>query len=786
MHPTSDIHALSSGPSWLARWLALREWGRRNRIFKKVALWLTVASVVIGLMTFALITLRVPIMGGDATIKTLLSLCLFCLLSLAGLIIYRLTRILVARPGAGTSMQVRLVSVFSLLAVTPTLIVAVFAGVFFYLGVQSWFSERVQKVVDESMVVANSYLHEHQQTIRADTLAMLNDLNREAPRLATNPPIFNSYIDAQSNIRSLTEALVFDGSGKILGRSALSFSLEFEPVTEDMMERARAGEVVVMVGQKNDKVRALAKMDTLFDTYLLVGRQVEPKVLSHVETAKGAVDDYNTIKGRSGELQRRVFLTFVVVALLLLLVAIWFGMNFAHKLGLPLSVLVDMAERVRAGDLTARIQEKFLKYEDELGSLGRAFNRMTGQLESQRNELVDANRQLDRRRRFTEAVLSGVSAGVIGVDHSGRITLINSSAAVLLNIGTPETWVGRPFLELLPEMESMMKQISFQTTSRFVEGEVEIARAEQATKTFFMRVSLEYVELGVQGYVVTFDDVSELIAAQRKAAWGDVARRIAHEIKNPLTPIQLSAERLRKRYLNEIKNDPEIFVSCLDTIIRQVDDIGRMVDEFSGFARMPKAVMQPANLNDICRQAVLLQSTTHNEIDIITSLPLEPLVAECDGRLINQSITNIIKNAFEAIEGRVSAEDGGQLARGIVRVDLKKENDDAIITIEDNGRGLPKEQRHRLTEPYVTTRAKGTGLGLAIVRKIMEDHGGGLLLEDRVGGGARVILRFPLSLEKKAREAVEAEGKIPQNENAFDSTAPGKNGEQRMQRKEKA
>jgi two-component system nitrogen regulation sensor histidine kinase NtrY len=744
---------------------AIRDWGRRVKVFRKVALWLTVVSAAVGLVTFSLIMLRVPVLGGDTTIKALLSLCLFCLVALSVLVSYRLVRIIATRrQGKGSALQLRMVSVFSLLAVTPTVIVALFAGLFFSLGVQGWFSERVQRVVDESMEVAKAYLVEHQQAIRADTLAMVNDTNREAPRLVGNPTVFNQFIDAQSNVRGLTESIVFDSTGKILGRSALSFSLEFEPVTEDMMERARAGEVVLMIGQRYDKVRALAKIEALFDAYLLVGRRVEPKVLGHVETAEGAVAEYAAVKQRSGSLQKQLFLTFMVVALLLLLVAIWFGMNFANRLGTPLSVLVDAAEHVRAGDLSVRIQEKFLKYEDELGSLGRAFNRMTGQLESQRSELIDANRQLDTRRRFTEAVLSGVSAGVIGVNHDGTITLINSSAAQLLELIQPETFIGKPFLELLPEMQELMELVSQRPASRFAEGEVEIARADHPTKTFFARISLEQVEQDVQGYVVTFDDVSELIAAQRKAAWGDVARRIAHEIKNPLTPIQLSAERLRKRYLGEITSDPEVFLSCLNTIIRQVDDIGRMVDEFSTFARMPKAVMQRHNINDLCRHAVLLQTSARNDVEIKTILPAKEVVfATCDGRLVGQCLSNLIKNAIEAIEGRVAAE-GQELPRGTITVKLEREGEGIRILVEDNGKGLPKEQRHRLTEPYVTTRAKGTGLGLAIVKKVMEDHRGSLTIEDRVEGGARVSLRFPLHQPDENTALVEDGHTIAQNE----------------------
>jgi two-component system nitrogen regulation sensor histidine kinase NtrY len=730
----------------LSLWQQWREWAHRKKLFKKAALWLTILSTVIGLTTFGIITFSIPIMGGDTTIQALMSICLFFLATLAVLVSYRLVRIISTRRQgkAGSALHLRMVSVFSLVAVTPTLIVAVFAGLFFYLGVQGWFSERVQKVVDESMEVAKAYLSEHQQTIRADALAMVGDINRDAPRLLTSQSLFNRFVDAQTNVRSLTSALVIDGStGKIIGRSALSFSLEFDPITEDIIERARKGEVVVIVGQKNDMVRALAKIDALFDTYLLVGRAVEPRVLSHFETAEGAVAEYAAIKKRGGELQDQLFLTFVVVALLLLLVAIWFGMNFANRLGTPLSVLVDMAERVRAGDLTVRIQEKFLKYEDELGSLGRAFNRMTDQIDSQTTELVDANRQLDHRRRFTEAVLSGVTAGVIGVNSEGGITLVNAAAAYYLDLENVKERIGTPLLNLVPEMQELMEQISQRPVSRVVEGEVEISRNDQIKKTFFVRISLEQVEENIQGYVVTFDDVSDLVAAQRKAAWGDVARRIAHEIKNPLTPIQLSAERLRRRYLKEITSDPGVFTACLDTIIRQVDDIGRMVDEFSAFARMPKAVMIMQNINDICRQAVLLQSTSHNDIDIVAIMPPETVIAVCDGRLVHQSVTNLIKNAIEAIEGRAEKESGEPLSRGSIRVSLELINEQVHIAVDDNGRGLPKEERHRLTEPYVTTRAKGTGLGLAIVRKIMEEHHGQLLLEDRIEGGARVILQFP-------------------------------------------
>jgi len=734
-------------------WQALWALVTHKKFLRRAAVWLTLVSVVVGLSTFAFIALRVPIIGGDTTIKILLNLSLACLVALTVIITSHLLRLrkhhaATHKTRGGASLYLRMARVFGLLAVTPTVIVALFAGIFFYLGVQSWFSEKVQRVVDESHVVAEAYLQEHQQAVRADTLAMINAINRAAP-LLTNHSDFNRFINAQAEARSFTQALVFDASHNILARSALSFSLEFEPISEAMLDRARAGDVVLVMRKGDNNVRALAKIDGLLnEAYLFVGREVEPQVLQHVQTAAGAVQDYASIKARSGELQRRLLLTFVVVALLLLLVAVWYGLNFANRLGRPLAVMVDMAERVRAGDLTARIQEKFLHYEDELGSLGRAFNRMTGQLESQRAELVDANQQLDARRRFTEAVLAGVSAGVIGVDHDGRVTLLNASAASLLGLADGAIWIGTPLLGLIPQMAPLMAEIADKPPQRFVEGEIERHAANQLSKTFFVRVSLEQVDHAIYGYVVTFDDVSQLIAAQRKAAWGDVARRIAHEIKNPLTPIQLAAERLRRRYLKEITSDPQVFVACLDTIIRQVGDIGHMVDEFSAFARMPKAVLQCSNLNDICHEAVLLQATSHPDMAIQAELPLQPLMAVCDARLIRQSITNVMKNAIEAIEAVEGGEAGQAVPHGMVQLTLEKEGAQeagfVVIRVDDNGKGLPKTDRHRLTEPYVTTRAKGTGLGLAIVKKIMEDHQGTLQLSDREGGGTRVELRFPL------------------------------------------
>jgi len=382
---------------------------------------------------------------------------------------------------------------------------------------------------------------------------------------------------------------------------------------------------------------------------------------------------------------------------------------------------------------------------DEIGQLARAFNRMTSQLETQRSELIDANRQLDFRRRFSEAVLSGVSAGVIGLNPRGRITLMNASAADFFGIDDPASFIGRPLSVLSPEIQNVIEQLPPSQDNRRGEGlrsdQIEIRRPNSPTRTILVRVSLEQAETETNGYVVTFDDVSDLLSAQRKAAWADVARRIAHEIKNPLTPIQLSAERLRRKYSNEIVTDPEVFQTCTDTIVRHVDDIGRMVDEFSAFARMPAPVIGKHELREIARQAVFLQSSSRFDIAYAQDIPF--CSADCDARQIAQALTNLLKNAAEAIDARPLPPEGS-LPKGKILTQLVCDEEEVTLSVEDNGKGLPVEERNTLTEPYVTTRKKGTGLGLAIVRKIMEDHHGTLALEDSPVGGAVVKLIWPI------------------------------------------
>ncbi len=424
-----------------------------------------------------------------------------------------------------------------------------------------------------------------------------------------------------------------------------------------------------------------------------------------------------------------------MVAMLFLVAAVAIGIHFATQLAVPISRLATAAEQVRGGDLAARVPEG--EKDDELASLSRAFNRMTYQIESQQRELREANRQLDERRRFTETVLTGVSAGVIGLDRVGRVNLPNRSASALLGVDLEQS-IGRDLAEVAPEMAILLDEAE-RRPDRLAQSQVQLARGN-STRTLLVRIAADHDERDTSGFVVTFDDITELLSAQRKAAWADIARRIAHEIKNPLTPIQLAAERLRRRYLKEIKQDPETFTICTDTIIRHVGDIGRMIDEFSAFARMPAPVLKPENLVEIVHRAVFLQRTAHRKIAFETRFPDHPVAVSCDARLVGQAVINIVKNAIEAIEARIAEREAG--APGRIRVSVSSGADQAAVIVEDNGKGLPHQDRERLTEPYVTTRAKGTGLGLAIVKKIMEDHGGELMLEDGEPEGARVRLVF--------------------------------------------
>jgi two-component system, NtrC family, nitrogen regulation sensor histidine kinase NtrY len=714
-----------------------RVWADRVGLRRNIAIALAVAALGSGIATYLALTEAPPFGPGPAAILSLLNLDLVLLLLLGAVVIWRFVEVWAeGRRGlAGSQLQKRLVVLFCLIAVMPTGIVAAASYFFFSFGVEAWFSDRVRTAISESLAVAEAYLHEHQQAIRADVLAMANDLNRDAFKLALNPQRLEQVVSAQAALRGLTEAVVFDRAGRLLAKSSLSFTLGFEPVPEAAMRRADEGDVAIMTNDSDDRVRALVRLNQFGDVYLFVGRFIEPGVLNHMEETQRAAAQYAQLEGQRSEAQIKFATIFLMVALLVLVAALAIGIHFATQLAVPISRLVTAAEQIRGGDLAVRVPEG--DKNDELASLSRAFNRMTNQIESQQRELREANRQLDERRRFTETVLTGVSAGVIGVDRFSRVNLPNRSASLLLGVDLEQS-VGLDLAAVVPEMGILLEEAE-RRPERLAQAQVQLVRGT-STRTLLVRIAAEHYGREISGFVVTFDDITELLSAQRKAAWADIARRIAHEIKNPLTPIQLAAERLRRRYLKEIVSDKETFTVCTDTIIRHVGDIGRMIDEFSSFARMPPPVLKPENLNGIVSQTVFLQRTAHPEIVFETVLPVQPLIVRCDARLVAQALINIVKNAIEAIETRIAETGAGE--PGLINVSVAAEPGQAAVIVEDNGKGLPQQGRERLTEPYVTTRAKGTGLGLAIVKKIMEDHHGELVLEDRESGGARVKLVF--------------------------------------------
>jgi two-component system, NtrC family, nitrogen regulation sensor histidine kinase NtrY len=710
------------------------DWARRVGLERKLTIALLVAALLSGLATYAALTGSFGALQDRATLLLVL-IDLIVLLLLGTALARRLVALwLERRKGlAGARLHARMVLLFSLVAVTPTIVVAVFTTLFLNLGVNAWFSDQVSTAIKDSQHVAQVYLQEHQQHLGDQALAMVNDLRRQGPLMDRQQ--LEQILTIHSQLRELSEAAIIDGHRQILANANYNILLAFDlDLPSWAFDRARAGEVVVLPSSTGDRVRALVRYDPNADTFLYIGRLVDSTALARVNSASNAAKTYQELEARRSGFQITFALIFVVVALLVLFGAIWFALVSASQLVQPIGELADAAERVRSGDLSVRVGEE---RPDEIGGLSRAFNRMTSQLESQRSELIEANAQLDERRRFTELVLSGVSAGVIGLDDGGRIELPNRSACELLGIDLAAC-VGQRLTDVVPPMSALLTA-GMSTTVRHAEAQITIEKAG-SVRTLLVRIGAERGEGEAERYVVTFDDVTELLGAQRKAAWADVARRIAHEIKNPLTPIQLSAERLKRKYLKQIVDDKETFAVCTDTIVRQVSDIGRMVDEFSAFARMPAPVMMDEDVAALCRQAVFLQQSAHPQFTYHVDMPDGVVMLSCDAALMSRALNNLLQNAADAIDGRIG--DGVTEPAGEIWLSVSRSKDRLTVCVEDNGRGLPRAERHRLTEPYVTTRAKGTGLGLAIVKKIMEDHGGNLTLDDRPGGGASVKLIF--------------------------------------------
>ena len=713
---------------------------------RKLFLAFIILALGSGVATYTVFAKAGPAGPDPNLVIAFLYLNLTLMLVIGVLVAHRLVRLWSRRRQgvAGTQLHTRLVMLFSFVAVIPTIVVAVFSVLLFDFGMRSWFSERIGTAVDASQVVAESYLEEHRQNIRGDALAMANDLNRDASILNVSPKKLMKVITAQATIRNLTEVVVFESSGKVLARTGLSLTFDFEPFPEAAFQRARAGEVATITSEI-DRIRAIIRLNNFVDTYLYVGRFVDPEILAYIDKTKRAAAQYQDLEGKRFDIQITFALIFSIMALLLLFAAVWVGLTLATRLATPIGELILASRRISNGDLTARVSDT--SEVGELDTLGKAFNNMTHQIQVQRDDLIAAHQEEDNRRRFTEAVLGGVSAGVIGLDHKGTITLPNRSAASLLGLKIPDM-NNKPLGDVVPEMVPLfdMAKLSNRVEAPYfnqVEALIELSREDKQI-TLMTRITAEVSGKQINGFVVTFDDISELQSAQRVAAWGDVARRIAHEIKNPLTPIQLAAERLQKKYLPSIDKETDLFVTLTDTIVRQVEDIGSMVDEFSSFARMPRAVMKHTELVDLVKEQVSLQETAHLDIDFFLEGVEERIGVQCDARQLRQVITNLLQNSVDSIAARNK---DAKNYSGKIKILLSIQERFGSIVISDNGKGLPKENRHRLTEPYVTTREKGTGLGLAIVSKIIEDHRGIFRIEDGglSGSGATATVKIPIS-----------------------------------------
>ncbi|MEI7669000.1 MAG: ATP-binding protein, partial [Pseudomonadota bacterium] len=573
----------------------------------------------------------------------------------------------------------------------------------------------------------------HKYTIRADAIAMAGDIEREINNGNISPEILNNIINTQTVLRSLTEAALFQ-PGRLIAQSQLSFSLTFEHVPASDIETAERGDIVVKL-EGEDKVRALIKLKTnrIPETYLLIGRLIDNKVVKHMDTADGSVQQYRLLKANIKNKQIEFSIVFIVLALLLLFTAMWYGIYFANRLIQPIAKLINAAERVRAGDFSVKVGEGHKK--DEIATLGRAFNRMTGELEKQRNDLVEVTRQLDTRRRFIEAVLSGVSAGIIALTNDKKITLANPVTASLLLLSPDFEIKGRNIIDIIPEFSELFQEAEDKKIL-LINRDVTIIRLEK-TNILHVRLSIERSGNNIDGYIITFDDITELMVAQRRAAWSDVARRVAHEIKNPLTPIQLAAERLRKKYLPQITIDSENYIKYIDTISRHVGDIGKIVEEFSNFARMPAPSMKNEDIIGIIQKAIFSEQTTHSDIRYDVNLPKEVVNILCDEQQINRLLLNLLKNSAESFETS-NVSDKKIMIIGAL------EGNSFIIRIIDNGAGFPADKINRLFEPYMTTRNKGTGLGLSIVKKIVDDHKGLITLENNAEGGACVTMAFEM------------------------------------------
>ena len=713
-------------PRWWRRFVVA---SRRANVF----LWLEVAAVIalIGSVTATYFAFGRSSTPGDLLPTMQVSVLLMTTLVPAMALLVLIGRRLALRRASGSTarLHVRLVFFFSMVAALPTLLVAGFAAFLFQTGVDFWFSDESRGLMDNANALAQNYYDANQRNVEQNSVIMATDMRSILARMPITDPDFPDLYAYQAQGREISESAILQRMADESFRTAVAYNL---PQNTSLIEFSRialpkldSGELAVVVGSP-ERIEALAVIDAEAGVYLYNARTTEETMFNSWSRAQSIVTAYDRLTGSARTLQLRFNVALIAVSLLLVGVAIWFALRFADRQVEPLTNLVGAARKVGQGNFALRLEGR--TGADEIGMLNRAFNRMTAQLEKQTQALVSANRQIDDRRAFTEAVLESVTAGIISVDDESRVTLVNSSAQALLASDSAVSMIGRALDELSPELCRMI-----------TEGR-ERAIITHAKGAELLTLAVK-IAPGTSGHVITFEDITRQLLDQRQAAWSDVARRIAHEIKNPLTPIQLATERLKRRYRTQVGDeDRELFDELTSTIVRQVGGLRKMVDEFSSFARLPKPVFRHEDALDLVRQAVFLQEVAHSGIAFsVSSSELIDREVRCDRHQFGQAMTNVLKNAVEAVEAR-AAEAVGQYA-GEIAVTLRDAGEAILVSIEDNGIGLPLD-RDRITEPYVTTREKGTGLGLAIVNKIVDEHDGVMSFASTPDGGTRVTLRF--------------------------------------------
>ncbi|WP_127071044.1 sensor histidine kinase NtrY-like [Pelagibacterium lentulum] len=729
-----------------------------NKMIRQVGFFIVLLAVLVASGSFLIMSGATPLEPAPEIWTLIWVANAVLVLLVIALVLTEIAMLVQARikKQAGARLQVRIVAMFAIIAAGPAFIVAIVATIALNQGLDQWFSERTRSMVESSRLVARSYMLEHAHVLRDDIVWVAGELEAARETYQTDQTRYQRILTALASTRSLPFTSIVNSQGETIMRAQINVQIPAPPVPLPALAAATVGApTLIAPGAGNlgagNLVGAIVQLRGYSDAYLFAARPVDPEVLEYVRLTDENITEYRLYDSNRLVFQITFTLMYVGVAFVFLLAALWIGIALANGLVDPIRNLMIASNRVSSGDLDVRLP--IPGRGGDMHDLTVRFNKMTQQLRNQRDALVAASRTNDQRRQFTEAVVEGVSAGIIGLDAFGAITLVNARACEVL--GKDELDLMNADLgKAVPELAPIIDRARSARRGR-AQDQVQLATGFDR-RTYQVRLTREGTITESKGYVITLDDITELVAAQRNSAWADVARRIAHEIKNPLTPIQLSAERLRRRYANKLVDDFDVFDKCVSTIVRQVGDIGRMVDEFSSFARMPSAAIVQTDLSDTIRQAVFLESVRQPAIEVTADLPDEALYAHFDGRLISQALTNLIKNAVEAIES-VGLD---QIEKPEIRIHASQHGDEAIISVSDNGKGWPAENRHQLLEPYMTTREKGTGLGLAIVAKIIEQHGGRIDLRDSepdMQGRVGACFAFTLPLQESGTHLPETE-----------------------------